>query len=50
MFEFGADGRYALALGTSDGVLASVPGCDGLVLDLDGLWTALDRLEAEMPG
>lgn len=40
-------GRYARALGATDGVLESVPGCDGLTLDLDALWAEIDRLGPE---
>lgn len=32
-------------LGASSGTLADVPGCDGLTLDLDGIWAAIDDLE-----
>ncbi len=44
MLELGADGRYAGALAAGQGRLETVPGCDGLVLDLDALWTEIDRL------
>jgi Uma2 family endonuclease len=46
VFELGADGRYAHALGASEGKLAAIPGCDGLAIDLDELWTEVARLEA----
>ncbi len=46
VFELGADGRYAHALGATAGQLAAIPGCDGLALDLDGLWEEVARLEA----
>jgi Uma2 family endonuclease len=42
--ELGPDGRYAHALGAAAGRI-SPPGCDGLVLDLDELWSEIDRLE-----
>ncbi|MCC6874867.1 MAG: Uma2 family endonuclease [Sandaracinaceae bacterium] len=35
-------GRYADALSASEGA-HPVPGCEGLVLDLDALWAELDR-------
>ena len=44
IFELGRDGRYAHALGATDGMVEPVPGCDGLALDLDAIWEALDRL------
>lgn len=41
----GADGHYAIQAGASQGTLA-VPGCEGLVLDLDAMWRELeDALE-----
>jgi Uma2 family endonuclease len=40
------DGRYATALAAADGAHA-VPGCDGLLLDLDALWAELDAMLAE---
>lgn len=47
VFELGGDGRYSRALGAADGKVAEVPGCAGLGLDLDELWSRVDRLEAE---
>jgi len=38
------DERYDRAALVSAGVLDVVPGCDGLVLDLDALWAEIDRL------
>ena len=43
IFELGADGRYVIALTAADGA-HPVPGCEGLVLDLDALWAEVDRL------
>ncbi len=36
--------RYAQVLGASAGRLTELPGCAGLVLDLDAMWAELDRL------
>jgi Uma2 family endonuclease len=38
------DERYDRGALVSAGVLDVVPGCDGLVLDLDALWAEIDRL------
>lgn len=45
VLELGSDGRYVHALDAIDGLVQSVPGCEGLTLDLDALWSELDRLE-----
>ena len=45
VFELDAHGRYVHVLGATTGTLTAVPGCDGLVLELDALWAELDRLE-----
>jgi Uma2 family endonuclease len=44
VFELGRDGRYVLAAAASDGKLR-VRGLPRLVLDLDALFRAVDRLE-----
>lgn len=44
ILELGPDGRYVHALAATSGVVDPVPGCDGLVLDLDDLWQTADRL------
>ncbi len=49
IYELQADGRYARAAGASAGVLADVPGCGGLSLDLDTVWAEVDRLLDEDP-
>jgi Uma2 family endonuclease len=43
VYELGADGRYAVAVLANEGQ-HPVPGCDGLVLDLDALWAHVDSL------
>jgi len=47
ILELGTDGRYAHALGADTGVIENVPGCEGLTLDLDALWAAIDRVEKQ---
>ncbi len=37
LFELGADGRYVLDASASGGKM-TLPGCEGLELDLDALW------------
>lgn len=49
ILELGSDGRYVRALGAVSGRLDRVPGCDGLVVDLDELWAEIDRLGPEGP-
>lgn len=44
ILELEDEGRYAHALGATEGVLESVPGCEGLTVDLDALWEELARL------
>ncbi len=46
IFELGTDGRYARAVGASEGAI-DVPGCPELRLDLDALWAEVDRLGPE---
>jgi Uma2 family endonuclease len=45
ILELDAQGRYLHVLGASSGTLKEIPGCDGLTLDLDALWAAIDSLE-----
>jgi Uma2 family endonuclease len=46
VLELGDDGRYVHALDVTEGGVERVPGCEGLTLDLDALWSELDRLSA----
>jgi Uma2 family endonuclease len=43
VLELGADGRYAHALGASSGTCI-VPGCEGMSLDLDAMFSETDKL------
>src|SRR3954451_20035200 len=45
ILELDSQGRYLHVLGASTGTLAKIPGCEGLTLDLDALWAAIDSLE-----
>lgn len=45
ILDFAAQGRYLHVLGASSGTLQEIPGCEGLTLDLDALWAAIDDLE-----
>lgn len=40
-------GRYAKAVGVTAGVVSDVPGCEGLRIDVDALWSELARLPEE---
>jgi len=44
ILELGPDRRYVHALGATSGVIESVPGCEGLRIDLDALWDEVERL------
>ena len=45
ILELGDDGRYAHAVGVSDGTIEAVPGCEGFALDVSALWAAVDALD-----
>lgn len=47
ILELDALGRYAHVVGRSAGQIAPVPGCEGLVVDLDALWARLDALPSD---
>lgn len=44
ILELGSEGRYTHALSAVGGMHHEVPGCPGLTLDLDTLWTEVARL------
>jgi Uma2 family endonuclease len=44
VYGLAADGAYRCAVAQANGVLATVPGCDGLSLDLDVMWAKVDEL------
>ncbi|HSU83842.1 MAG TPA: Uma2 family endonuclease [Thermoanaerobaculia bacterium] len=45
ILQLDSQGRYVHVLGASTGTLEKIPGCEGLTLDLDALWAAVDSLE-----
>lgn len=47
LFSLTPDGHYARLLAATAGRLDNVPGCPGLVVDLDELWREIDRLAPE---
>jgi Uma2 family endonuclease len=47
ILELGADGRYAHAAAATDAAIETVPGCEGLRLDVPALWTEVDALLRE---
>lgn len=47
IFELGPGGRYVHALAAADGAVNEVPGVPGLTLDLDALWSEVERLGPE---
>jgi Uma2 family endonuclease len=49
IFELAPNGRYSVARAAGGGRVR-VPGCPGLTLDLDALWTELDRAERNDAG
>jgi Uma2 family endonuclease len=48
ILELGTDARYVHAVTTSGGQVTNVPGCPNLVLDVDALWSEVDRLMTEV--
>jgi Uma2 family endonuclease len=46
IFEL-VEGRYSRAAAATEGALREIPGCEGLTIDLDDLWSELAQLESE---
>lgn len=49
ILERGAGGDYAPVARATGGAVHPVPGCEGLALDLDALWTEIERLSDPTP-
>jgi Uma2 family endonuclease len=47
IFDRNSDGNYVKIIGATAGLVDSIPGCEGLVIDLDALWLELARLSDE---
>jgi Uma2 family endonuclease len=47
ILELASDGSYRHALGATEGVLETIPGCTGLRLDLDAIWEEIDQVESQ---
>jgi Uma2 family endonuclease len=47
IWELGNDGRYARAASAIAGKIDPVPGCNGLLVDVDALWAKLGELEGD---
>lgn len=45
VYERGADGRYVRAVSAVSGRITELPGCPGMIVDLDALWAEIDALE-----
>jgi Uma2 family endonuclease len=44
VFERNDDGVYARAVSATAGTIHAPPGCQGLTIDLDGLWAEIEKL------
>ncbi|HEY6556743.1 MAG TPA: Uma2 family endonuclease [Polyangiaceae bacterium] len=44
VYVLNANGAYERAVAEATGLIANVPGCDGLSLDLDAMWAKADEL------
>jgi Uma2 family endonuclease len=50
ILELGEACRYEHAVSATEGTIDQVPGCNGLVLDLDALWAEVDQLDVAIVG
>jgi Uma2 family endonuclease len=47
LYELNEQGRYTRWLGAGSGRLENIPGCEGLVLDLDELWERVEKFVSD---
>jgi Uma2 family endonuclease len=47
VFELTERGTYARVAAATEGTVTEIPGCEGLVLDLDALWSELEDAQEE---
>ncbi len=45
ILKLGSGGHYEHVLGATRGTVSSIPGCEGLSLDLDAVWAEIERFE-----
>ena len=45
--ELDANGRYVHVVDVTDGLITTVPGCEGLQIDVGALWREVDELPSE---
>jgi Uma2 family endonuclease len=49
VLELGSDRRYVHAAAATEGVMETIPGCDGLSIDVGALWAEIEDLVEEKP-
>lgn len=47
IYEQGGDGAYVSRVQANSGTLRDVPGCPGLLLDVDAMWSKIDALDSQ---